>query len=108
MGRSRTIRMKIIGLLLVPLTSMVVLWGVITAVTASESLELRQYKTVWTNLRLPAYKLISEIQRERLISAQLLRNVADESAVAAQRTKTDAARDSFTKLSSTTDRKSVV
>ncbi|GAA4912471.1 signal transduction histidine kinase [Nonomuraea thailandensis] len=93
--------MKIIGLLLVPLTSMVVLWGVITAVTAGESLELRQYKTVWTNLRLPAYKLISEIQRERLISAQLLRNVADESAVAAQRTKTDAARDSFTQLSST-------
>ncbi|MEV0996601.1 nitrate- and nitrite sensing domain-containing protein [Nonomuraea sp. NPDC050202] len=101
MGRSRTIRMKIIGLLLVPLTSMVVLWGVITAVTASESLELRQYKTVWTNLRLPAYKLISEIQRERLISAQLLRDMADESAVAAQRTKTDAARDSFIQLSST-------
>ncbi|MFB4267272.1 nitrate- and nitrite sensing domain-containing protein [Nonomuraea sp. GTA35] len=93
--------MKIIGLLLVPLTSMVVLWGVITAVTASESLELRQYKTVWTNLRLPAYKLISEIQRERLISAQLLRDMADESAVAAQRTKTDAARDSFIQLSST-------
>ncbi|MEV0828024.1 sensor histidine kinase [Nonomuraea rubra] len=101
MGRSRTIRMKIIGLLLVPLTSMVVLWGVITAVTAGESLELRQYKTVWTNLRLPAYKLISEIQRERLSSAQLLRNVADESTVAAQRTRTDAARDSFTRLSST-------
>ncbi|WP_240972788.1 sensor histidine kinase [Nonomuraea composti] len=100
MGRSRTIRMKIIGLLLVPLTSMVVLWGVITAVTAGEGLELREYKTVWTNLRLPAYKLISEIQRERLISAQLLRNVADESAVAAQRTKTDAARDSFAQLSS--------
>ncbi|MEV0615196.1 nitrate- and nitrite sensing domain-containing protein [Nonomuraea sp. NPDC050404] len=91
--------MKIIGLLLVPLTSMVVLWGVITAVTASESLELRQYKTVWTNLRLPAYKLISEIQRERLISAQRLRNVADESAVATQRTRTDAARDSFQQLS---------
>lgn len=45
MGRSRTIRTKIIGLLLVPLASMVVLWGVITAVTAGESLELRQYTT---------------------------------------------------------------
>ncbi|MGW4794704.1 sensor histidine kinase [Nonomuraea sp. NPDC004297] len=100
MGRSRTIRMKIIGLLLVPLTSMVVLWGVITAVTAGESLELRQYKTVWTNLRLPAYTLISEIQRERLISAQVLRNVATHSALAGQRTKTDLARDSFKRTSS--------
>ncbi|MEV0387876.1 nitrate- and nitrite sensing domain-containing protein [Nonomuraea sp. NPDC050643] len=100
MGRSRTIRMKIIGLLLVPLTSMVVLWGVITAVTASESLELRQYKTVWTNLRLPAYKLISEIQRERLVSARHLRNMADKSSVTAQRTRTDTARDAFRQLSS--------
>ncbi|WP_245642405.1 sensor histidine kinase [Nonomuraea candida] len=99
MGRSRTIRMKIIGLLLVPLASMVVLWGVITAVTASESLELRQYKTVWTNLRLPAYKLIGEIQRERLLSAQLLRDVADKTAVATQRTRTDAAKTSFEQLS---------
>ncbi|MFG1700587.1 nitrate- and nitrite sensing domain-containing protein [Nonomuraea sp. NPDC049309] len=100
MGRSRTIRMKIIGLLLVPLASMVVLWGVITAVTATESLELRQYKTVWTNLRLPAYKLINEIQRERLVSAQLLKNAASKTALATQRTRTDAARESFKQLSS--------
>ncbi|MET8864981.1 nitrate- and nitrite sensing domain-containing protein [Nonomuraea sp. NPDC004580] len=92
--------MKIIGLLLVPLASMVVLWGVITAVTATESLELRQYKTVWTNLRLPAYKLINEIQRERLVSAQLLKNTATKTALATQRTRTDAARESFRQLSS--------
>ncbi|MFI7610190.1 nitrate- and nitrite sensing domain-containing protein [Nonomuraea terrae] len=91
--------MKIIGLLLVPLASMVVLWGVITAVTATESLELRQYKTVWTNLRLPAYKLISEIQRERLVSAQLLRSAAEKSAVNAQRLRTDAAGDAFKQFS---------
>ncbi|MEV4307524.1 MULTISPECIES: nitrate- and nitrite sensing domain-containing protein [unclassified Nonomuraea] len=100
MGRSRTIRMKIIGLLLVPLTSMVVLWGVITAVTAGESLELRQYKTLWTNLRHPAYKLISELQHERLSSAKLLRQAASRKDVADQRTRTDAARDEFRKLSS--------
>ncbi|WP_223167116.1 sensor histidine kinase [Nonomuraea sp. SYSU D8015] len=100
MGRSRTIRLKIIGLLLVPLTSMVVLWGVITAVTASEGLELREYKTLWTNLRHPAYKLISEIQRERLVSAKLLRRAAGSSAVTEQRTRTDAARDTFRQLSS--------
>ncbi|WP_246148798.1 sensor histidine kinase [Nonomuraea turkmeniaca] len=101
MGRSRTIRMKIIGLLLVPLTSMVVLWGVITAVTATEGLELREYKTLWTNLRFPAYKLISEIQNERLVSAKLLRHTTGTATVAAQRTRTDTARDSFRDLSST-------
>ncbi|MCK2212449.1 nitrate- and nitrite sensing domain-containing protein [Actinomadura sp. ATCC 31491] len=98
--------MKIIGLLLVPLASMVVLWGVITAVTATESLELREYKTLWTNLRHPAYKLISEIQRERLVSAKLLRHTAGAATVAAQRTRTDAARDTFRQLSSTTKNRS--
>ncbi|MFG2078121.1 sensor histidine kinase [Nonomuraea maritima] len=101
MGRSRTIRMKIIGLLLVPLTSMVVLWGVITAVTATESLELRQYKTVWTNLRLPAYELITEIQRERLVTAQLLSRTVHRSVVNTQRSRTDAAGEAFRKRSAT-------
>ncbi|HEX4815244.1 MAG TPA: nitrate- and nitrite sensing domain-containing protein, partial [Nonomuraea sp.] len=92
--------MKIIGLLLVPLASMVVLWGVITAVTATEGLELREYKTLWTNLRHPAYKLISEIQRERLVSAKFLRRTASASSMAAQRIRTDAAEDAFRQLSS--------
>ena len=101
MGRSRTIRMKIIGLLLVPLASMVVLWGVITAVTASESLELRQYTTLWTNLRHPAYKLGNELQRERLASVTLLRGgrTADKSAITKQRTRTDTFRRDFKRLS---------
>ncbi|WP_250574112.1 sensor histidine kinase [Nonomuraea sediminis] len=97
MARSRTIRLKIIGLLLVPLASMIVLWGIITAVTASESLQLRQYKTLWTNLRLPAYKVINELQRERLDSARLLRTgtEATKAATAEQRTRTDAAVEDY-------------
>ncbi|MEO3873977.1 nitrate- and nitrite sensing domain-containing protein [Nonomuraea sp. B12E4] len=92
--------MKIIGLLLVPLSSMVVLWGVITAVTAGESLELREYKTLWTNLRVPAYKLINEIQNERLASAKLLRDPAEAPAVTAQRKRTNTAVTTFRRLSS--------
>ncbi|MDA0636690.1 ATP-binding protein [Nonomuraea sp. MCN248] len=101
MGRSRTIRMKIIGLLLVPLVSMVVLWGVITAVTASESLELKRYQTLWTNLRHPAYKLGNELQRERLASVQFLRGdaSADRPALAEQRSRGDRAKEEFRKLS---------
>ncbi|NRQ36870.1 sensor histidine kinase [Nonomuraea sp. NN258] len=91
--------MKIIGLLLVPLTSMVVLWGVITAVTASESLELRQYKTLWTNLRHPAYKLISELQSERLLTAKQLRTGATATEEGSQRLATDTARDEFRRQS---------
>ncbi|MBN6058280.1 sensor histidine kinase [Nonomuraea sp. RK-328] len=93
--------MKIIGLLLIPLASMVVLWGVITAVTATESLELRQYKTLWTNLRLPAHQLTTELQRERLASARLLRAKSgpNESDLLAQRSRTDAARERFKQLS---------
>ncbi|GGO65824.1 sensor histidine kinase [Nonomuraea cavernae] len=102
MGRSRTIRMKIIGLLLVPLASMVVLWGVLTVVTAGEGLELRQYKTFWTNLRHPAYQLTAELQRERLGSVQLLRSGGStgESALTAQRSRTNTAVDRFRQLSS--------
>ncbi|MEV4164473.1 sensor histidine kinase [Nonomuraea dietziae] len=102
MARSRTIRVKIVGLLLVPLVSMVTLWVIIVAVTAGESLELRSYKERWTNLRQPASKLISELQRERLSSASLVvdRATADEQAEAyTQRARTDTARERFRQLS---------
>ncbi|MFD1937441.1 MULTISPECIES: sensor histidine kinase [Nonomuraea] len=102
MGRSRTIRVKIVGLLLVPLVSMITLWGVIVAVTAGESLELRSYKERWTNLRQPASQLIGELQRERLTSARLVvrrHAPADQSDAYEQRARTDAARDSFRRLS---------
>ncbi|MFI6905904.1 nitrate- and nitrite sensing domain-containing protein [Nonomuraea sp. NPDC050394] len=97
MTRSRTIRMKIVGLLLVPLMSMVVLWGVIAAVTAGESLELREYTTLWSNLRHPAYRLIGEIQRERLASTRLLRSGGsmERSSANAQRARTDQAAEEF-------------
>ncbi|MFI6498747.1 nitrate- and nitrite sensing domain-containing protein [Nonomuraea typhae] len=83
--------MKIVGLLLVPLMSMVVLWGVIAAVTAGESLKLREYTTLWTNLRVPAYLVIGEIQRERLASVQMLRKKGfrERSATNAQRARTN-------------------
>ncbi|GAA3474667.1 hypothetical protein GCM10018965_092200 [Nonomuraea roseola] len=102
MARSRTIRVKIVGLLLVPLVSMVTLWVIIVAVTAGESLELRSYKERWTNLRQPASKLIGELQRERLSSASLVvdRATADEQAAAyTQRARTDTARERFRQLS---------
>ncbi|WP_084965458.1 nitrate- and nitrite sensing domain-containing protein [Thermoactinospora rubra] len=101
MGRSRTIRAKIIGLLLVPIMSMLILWGVIAAVMANDSLELRQYKILWTNLRLPAYELLDELQRERLAAVRLLRGGRQPQVTAflSQRLQTDKAREGFLRLS---------
>ena len=80
------IRVKILGLLLVPLISMITLWGVITAVTVGQSLRLRTYTTLWTTLRVPADQLIVELQGERLTSARSLgvRRLSDQSAIRAQ------------------------
>jgi signal transduction histidine kinase len=94
------IRWKILGLLLVPLISMITLWGVITVVTAGESLQLRTYTTLWTTLRVPADQLIVELQAERLVSARLLSDArgADRAALRAQRLRTDRAREDFRSL----------
>ncbi|MEU7001248.1 nitrate- and nitrite sensing domain-containing protein [Nonomuraea sp. NPDC046570] len=80
---------------------MVALWGAITFVTAGESLELRSYKTLWTNLRQPASDLIVELQQERLVSARLLRGGGPSARTAAynQRARTDKARERFRELS---------
>ena len=101
MGRSTTIRMKIIGLLLVPLISMVTLWGAITFVTAGESLKLRSYQELWTNLRRPASDLVVELQAERLASARLLRvdTTRAKTMLYTQRLRTDRSRENFRALS---------
>ncbi|MEV0587991.1 nitrate- and nitrite sensing domain-containing protein [Nonomuraea sp. NPDC050310] len=99
MSRSRTIRAKIIGLLLVPIISMLVLWGVLATLTVEESLGLRAYETLWTNLRQPTYHLVRELQHERLAAVRLLRSRGrtdadvDRQAFLLQRAATDDARD---------------
>ncbi|HEY9524671.1 MAG TPA: nitrate- and nitrite sensing domain-containing protein, partial [Thermopolyspora sp.] len=99
------IRVKILGLLLVPLISMITLWGVITAVTVGQSLRLRTYTTLWTTLRVPADQLIVELQGERLTSARSLgvRRLSDQSAIRAQRFRTDMARENFRTLALSTE-----
>ncbi|MFI6479056.1 nitrate- and nitrite sensing domain-containing protein [Nonomuraea sp. NPDC050663] len=84
-------------MLLVPIVSMLVLWGVLSAVSAHESLELRAYQTLWTNLRLPAYRLGAELQRERLAAVRLLRTgqPAARQAFLLQHSATDEARERF-------------
>ncbi|WP_327047739.1 nitrate- and nitrite sensing domain-containing protein [Microbispora sp. NBC_01189] len=94
-GRDRPIRSRIIGLLLVPLFSLVTLWAVTAGVTIEESLSLRTYNTLWSTLRQPADSLIVELQAERMATARSLgsRSQSDRTALGLQRQRTNAARE---------------
>ncbi|MBO3751875.1 sensor histidine kinase [Streptosporangiaceae bacterium NEAU-GS5] len=99
-NRDRPIRVKLVGLLLVPLFSLIALWAVTAGVTLGDSMRMRTYNTLWSTLRQPADVLISEIQRERLASAKLLGGMrgASRSDLGSQRLKTDAARENLRRL----------
>ncbi|MFC0866258.1 nitrate- and nitrite sensing domain-containing protein [Sphaerimonospora cavernae] len=98
--RDRPIRVRLIGLLLVPLFSLVALWVVTAGVTIGDSLRLRTYDTLWTTLRQPADRLIVELQRERLVSARYLGRPADagRTDMNTQRVHTNEARDDVRRL----------
>ena len=96
--RRRTIRFKIFGLLLVPVVSMMVLWAVIVGVTTRDSIDLRTYTTLWTTLRVPADRLIVELQTERLTAARFLADRRGRAEMIAQRPHTDRAVATFREL----------
>src|SRR5690606_12131140 len=106
--RDRPIKIKLIGLLLVPLISLIVLWVVTAGVTLADSLRMRTYKTLWSTLRQPADALIVEIQRERLETARYLGapTAANRASMNAQRLRTDAARNRVHKLATSEESRS--
>ncbi|GIH51268.1 nitrate- and nitrite sensing domain-containing protein [Microbispora rosea] len=93
--RDRPIRSRLIGLLLVPLFSLIALWAVTAGVTIGESLSLRTYNTLWSTLRRPADSLIVDLQAERLTTARYLgtRSTTDRDAMVLQRQRTDKTRE---------------
>jgi signal transduction histidine kinase len=93
--RRRTIRFKIFGLLLVPVASMMVLWAVIVGVTTNDSIALRKYGTLWASLRVPADKLILELQQERLTATRFLADAGNRREMAEQRPLTDRVVEEF-------------
>lgn len=98
--RDRPIRVRLIGLLLVPLFSLIALWVVTAGVTIGDSLRLRTYDTLWTTLRQPADKLIVELQHERLVTARYLGRPSGprRTDMNTQRVRTDEARDDVRRL----------
>jgi signal transduction histidine kinase len=92
-GRKRSIKFKILTLVLVPLVSLVGIWAFAATITIQSGLDLIRVQTIYDSLIAPAGNVASEIQRERYASLVYLgSNPTDRSDLDAQRAKTDQAR----------------
>ncbi|MEV6162170.1 nitrate- and nitrite sensing domain-containing protein [Streptomyces sp. NPDC052052] len=80
--RPRTVRAKIISLLMVPVVSLLVLWGFATVTTAQEVARLRQSQRVDDEVRRPMATAVAALQSER--RAAVLQYVAPSTAQAAE------------------------
>lgn len=90
--RPRSVRAKIVTVLLVPVVSLMALWGFATVTTAQNVSELRQLKEVNDTLLAPIGEFVSAVQAERVAAAEYLvdPDTAQESLDAAAR-RTDVA-----------------
>ncbi|KOX17190.1 sensor histidine kinase [Streptomyces sp. NRRL F-6491] len=63
--RPRTVRAKIVSLLMVPVVSLLALWGFATVTTAQEIARLRQLQRLDTEVREPVSAALTALQAER-------------------------------------------
>ncbi|HEV2635525.1 MAG TPA: nitrate- and nitrite sensing domain-containing protein, partial [Actinocrinis sp.] len=68
----RTVRAKVVALLMVPIISLMALWGLAAVSTAQNMWSLQQLRTVNTDVRQPIDAAISAIQQERSAAMRLL------------------------------------
>ncbi|MFB6847261.1 nitrate- and nitrite sensing domain-containing protein [Streptomyces sp. NPDC056373] len=76
--RPRTVRAKIVCLLMVPVVSLLALWGYATVTTAQDVSRLRQVQRVDATVRAPVSAAVTALQAER---AAAVRHATDPSAV---------------------------
>ncbi|MBB5075771.1 sensor histidine kinase [Nonomuraea endophytica] len=104
MTSGRSIRFKISALLVIPLVSLVGLWGFAAGTTSGDALNLLKIDTLWRGAIDHADTLVSALQQERLASAEKVAgNQSDPAALAASRARTDKARKTFTEQASSED-----
>ncbi|MGW1010165.1 sensor histidine kinase [Streptomyces termitum] len=70
--RPRTVRAKIVSLLMVPVVSLLVLWGLATVTTAQDMARLRQLQRVDADIRQPVSATLTALQEERGAAARQL------------------------------------
>ncbi|MFF6840108.1 nitrate- and nitrite sensing domain-containing protein [Streptomyces tanashiensis] len=68
--RPRTVRAKIVSLLMVPVVSLLALWGFATVTTAQDVARLRQLQRVDADIREPVTAALSALQAERRAAAR--------------------------------------
>ncbi|WP_219498893.1 sensor histidine kinase [Nonomuraea ceibae] len=78
MASGRSIRFKISTLLIIPLISLVALWGFAASTTSREALNLLKVETFWNGIINHADTLIVQLQAERLASAELMSGVTTD------------------------------
>ncbi|GAA3582954.1 nitrate- and nitrite sensing domain-containing protein [Nonomuraea rosea] len=83
------IRTKLLRILLLPLVSMVVLWGFIAYSSVDEIATVSQTQDRWEAIGSPVLQLIVELQRERQLSAEAVRGTAAYAPLGEQRRITD-------------------
>lgn len=88
-----TVRAKIVSLLMVPVVSLLALWGFATVTTAQDVSALRELRRVDEEVRTPVASAITELQAERRAAVRYLAAPADDrsAALAQQAKRTDAA-----------------
>jgi signal transduction histidine kinase len=83
------IRSKLLRILLIPLISMIALWGFIAYSGVDEIARVSQTQNRWEIIGSPVLQLIVELQRERQFSAEAVRGTGADQPLADQRRITD-------------------
>ena len=84
--RPKSVRAKVVALLMVPVVSLMVLWALATVSTVQDAWTLRQLKELNANLTGPVAKLVASLQAERAaVALYLSSNGTGDQAGLAQR-----------------------
>ncbi|MFD1538360.1 sensor histidine kinase [Nonomuraea guangzhouensis] len=87
------IRTKLLRILLLPLVSMIALWGFIAYSSVDEISSISQTQDRWEDIGSPVLELIIELQQERQLSAAAPRSTGSYAPLAEQRPITDSKAD---------------
>ncbi|MFI0451151.1 nitrate- and nitrite sensing domain-containing protein [Actinomadura sp. 6N118] len=99
-GRFRSVRFKVVALVLVSLVSLSALWAFAASLTLGDGLNLRKVDTVHDHFGYPSGALASALQSERRLSSVFLGSgtAGDQAAMESGRLVTDRQADLFRRL----------
>src|SRR5262245_3501256 len=100
--RRRPIRLRITALLLVPLLSLIGLWGFAASITLGDALDKYDFSATYEKMALPGIYLVNQLQTERQLSVVALSagqlnngDGQEKQRLAAQRKRSDGVQAAF-------------